>query len=255
MPSRGQNLRNLGRRIGYKPALSFFAWERAGRRWETRDMPAALIRWGLCAVACLLSWPAPALADTPPAPPIVSALEWGSRAKPFPEEMRHVPRLIVVHHEGVAWKPGTEPGAKLRALQSWGAREKGWLDVPYHYAIAPDGQILEGRDWHYRPDSNTSYSLDGVLNVELMGNFETELVSRRQLNSLIALLANLCQTHSLTPSEVTSHRLMAPGQTVCPGRDLQRYIDGPLRVWVRSAMKGVPTNVEPWLWPLPEGKL
>ena len=133
--------------------------------------------------------------------------------------------------------------------------EKGWLDVPYHYAIAPDGQIFEGRDWRYRPDSNTSYSLDGVLNVELMGNFEEQPVSRQQLESLVSLLAYVCREHNLSPQEITSHRLMAPGQTVCPGRDLQRYLDGPLRLWTADAMRGQRPTLGWWLWSPPEGSL
>ena len=205
----------------------------------------------LLVLACLVG---PVFAD-PNKPLTVSAAEWGSKPKPFPEEMRQVPSVIVIHHEGVAWKPGSEPRDKLRALQTWGMAEKGWLDVPYHYAISPDGQIFEGRDWHYRPDSNTSYSLDGVLNVELMGNFESDVVSRQQLSSLVELLAYLCQTHKLVPAELTSHRLMAPGQTVCPGQDLQRYVDGPLRSWVGSAMAGCAPVLEPWVWPLPDGQL
>lgn len=186
---------------------------------------------------------------------IVSAREWGSKPLAFPAEMKQIPQRIVLHHAGVAWKPGGEPRQKLRDLQAWGQKEKGWLDVPYHYVISPDGQIFEGRDWRFQPDSNTSYSLNGVLNVELFGNFETELVSAQQLDSLVDLLAYLHRTHSLNISSLTSHREMAPGQTVCPGRDLQRYLDGPLRDWVRQGMRGEAATPKFWLVAPPEGKL
>lgn len=187
-------------------------------------------------------------------PTIVPASTWGSKPGDFPESMAQIPDRIVLHHAGVSWNRGSDPAQKLRDLQSWGIREKGWIDVPYHYLITPDGQIFEGRDWHYQPDSNTSYSLKGVLNVELFGNFETDLVSSQQLNSLVQLLAYLCQTHGLEPARITSHRLMAPGQTVCPGRDLQRYLAGPLPVWTVQAIHGQP-RMEFWLFPPPAGSL
>lgn len=193
-------------------------------------MATSSLKTSLLALAALAVLSHPAHSH----PVITTAAEWGSNPRPFPEEMRQTPRLIVLHHEGVAWKPSSDPQAKLKRLQVWGMAEKGWLDVPYHYAIAPDGQILEGRDWHYRPDSNTNYNLDGVLNVELMGNFETENVTPQQLEALVELLAHLCEQHSIDPETITSHRLQAPGQTVCPGADLQRYLDGSLRNWVKE---------------------
>ncbi len=185
----------------------------------------------IAATAIALLFPTAAQAQ----PAITPAAAWGSTPKPFPDRMRQTPKLIVLHHEGVAWKPGTDPKSKLKKLQTWGLAEKGWLDVPYHYAIAPDGQILEGPDIHYRPDSNTNYNLDGVLNVELMGNFETDKVTPDQLESLVSLLAYLCQEYGIDPDSLTSHRLQAPGQTVCPGEHLQRYLDGPLKDWVKTS--------------------
>ena len=184
-------------------------------------------------------------------PEIVSARDWGSSPLEMPLGMRQTPQRLVLHHSGMPWVTGSDPKEKIRALQRWGQREKGWPDVPYHFLITPDGQIFEGRDWHYQPDSNTSYSLNGVLNVELFGNFEKDAVSRQQLESLLTLLSFLCEEFEISPSDISSHRQNAPGQTVCPGRDLQRYLDGPLRAWVRDR------ESKPFFWfmTLPEGRL
>ena len=44
---------------------------------------------------------------------------------------------ITLHHEGSAKPllPEDDPVSGLRALQSWGERDRNWWDVPYHYLI------------------------------------------------------------------------------------------------------------------------
>lgn len=162
-------------------------------------------------------------------PVVVTREEWGSQPKPMNASPRQSPTRIVLHHSGVAWKDGTVPLEKVRNLQRWGQNEKGWPDLPYHFLITPDGQIFEGRDWHYPPESNTEYDLNGVLNLCLFGNFEVEKVTTPQRQSLLTLLAYLQQRHDIPPEAVRSHREEAPGQTACPGRDLQNWLESELR--------------------------
>lgn len=176
---------------------------------------------------------------TKPTLTIVTREEWGSKPQPLDESKRHVPKFITIHHEGVLWKAGTDNAAKLRNVQSWGQREKNWPDLPYHYIIAPNGIVYEGRDWNYQPESNTNYSLDGVLNIELLGNFEAQRVSREQLQSLVTLIAKLCVDLKLDPATIRGHKDAAPNQTVCPGKDLHRYIEnGSVRRWVEETLAG-----------------
>lgn len=177
---------------------------------------------------------------TPAAPvmpsPFVKAGAWGSQPDPMPTRMLQVPERIVIHHAGVVWKEGTDPYDKVRALQAWGKREKGWPDVPYHFLIAPDGRIFEGRPTNYRPESNTHYDLSGVLNVELFGDFEVQKVSEPQKEALRKLLVYLCREHNIGADRVSTHRLQAPGQTTCPGRDLMDYYSHTLMPRLRSEM-------------------
>src|SRR5207249_10377189 len=53
-----------------------------------------------------------------------------------------------------------------------------WPDLPYHFLIAPDGRIFEGRPVEYEPESNTDYSLAGNVGVELMGDFNRQRPSK-----------------------------------------------------------------------------
>lgn len=194
----------------------------------------------VAASALLVVLCAAAIAESPAAGlKIVTREEWGSKPQPIDEAKRHTPSLLTIHHEGVLWRVGTDNAQKLRNLQSWGQREKNWPDVPYHYIIAPDGIVYEGRDWHYQPESNTDYSLDGVLNIELLGNFEEQRVEKTQLDALVALIAKLCVDLKLDPATIRGHKDAAPGQTSCPGKDFHRYIEnGSIRKWVEESLAG-----------------
>src|SRR3954466_7446576 len=94
-------------------------------------------------------------------PEIVAAKEWGSKPLAIDASRKQVPKFITIHHAGVLWKAGDDPVKKLQGLQVYGQKEKGWPDVPYHFLIAPDGRIFEGRAVAYEPDTNTSYTTSG----------------------------------------------------------------------------------------------
>lgn len=193
----------------------------------------------LALLSCLLAGVAMGDPTSRPDLTIVTRDQWGSKPKPIDESKRHVPKLITIHHEGVLWKAGTDNAQKLRNVQSWGQREKNWPDLPYHYIIAPDGIVYEGRDWNYQPESNTNYSLDGVLNIELLGNFEEQRVDLKQLETLVKLIAKLCVELKLDPATIRGHKDAAPGQTSCPGKDFHRYIEnGSIRKWVEQSLAG-----------------
>lgn len=178
-------------------------------------------------------------------PVTVSAEEWGSTPQPIPEERRHVPEFVTIHHAGVLWKAGDEGAAKLRGLQAFGQREKGWPDLPYHYLITPDGTIYEGRPIEYEPETNTSYDVTGHLGVQLYGNFEEQRVSPAQMESLVRLTAWLLEEFNIDPETIGGHNDRPGVVTVCPGRDLARYLDdGSLMSWVESVRWGNELNIE-----------
>jgi hypothetical protein len=196
-------------------------------------------------------------ADTPPSPAtqltsdqgvdkpeIISAEQWGSKPQPIDDARRQVPKFITIHHAGVLWKGTIAPDQFIRNMQGWGQREKHWPDLAYHFLIAPDGRIYEGRSIDYEPESNTKYPLNGHIGIELMGNFEEQRVSLEQLASLVKLCAWLAQAYHIDPSQIAGHKDRAEKQTVCPGRDLYRYIaDGSIQQWVRALRQGREADV------------
>ncbi len=208
---------------------------------------------------CASARPTSAPAKTVAKPAIVTAKEWGSKPQPIPADRKHTPRFITIHHAGVLWKGVRPPVEMVRNMQSWGQKEKNWPDLPYHFMIGPDGTIFEGRALEYEPESNTKYPLQGHVGVELIGNFEEQRMSPQQLESLVRLVAHLCDTLQIAPTEIAGHRDRAVNQTTCPGKDLYRYItDGQIQSWVgeilaertvrvtpREALAGGPTEIVP----------
>jgi hypothetical protein len=178
-------------------------------------------------------------------PPIVSAKEWGSEPQPIPEERKHTPKYITIHHAGVFVRSTTDPAKFVKNMQGWGQRDKKWPDLAYHFLIAPDGRIFQGRDIAYEGETNTKYPLRDQVQVELMGDFTKQRVSPKQLDSLVKLTSWLCAEYSIDPILMGGHNDRAPRQTSCPGTDLYRYIaDGQLTKWVAAIVKGQPVEVQ-----------
>jgi hypothetical protein len=186
-------------------------------------------------------------------PAIVSRRAWGSKPQAIPESRRQVPKYVTLHHSGELWEGKKTPEDFVRNMQAWGWKDKGWPDLPYHFLIAPDGRIFEGRPVRYEPESNTRYPLAGNIGVEMMGDFERQRPSPAQLESAARLTAWLVKAYGLDPRDIRGHKDAAPGQTVCPGRDFSRYLDdGSFRNWVEELLAGKVAAVKPGP-PLPEG--
>jgi hypothetical protein len=174
----------------------------------------------------------PSTATTPgPLPPkILSRKEW--KAKDAIGEMQqHTLQHITIHHTATPQKEESSIEKKMQNLQNFSQREgrlasgkikPAWADVPYHYYIAVDGQIAEGRDIRYAGDTNTDYDPSGHALIVLEGNFEKEQPSLRQLASLLELLTWLSVNYAIPVSEIKAHNDYA--STACPGINLKKLL-------------------------------
>lgn len=167
----------------------------------------------LCGPGCTTVERAPAQA-----PQVISPTEWGGVERPVDRPRQAVAHLTV-HHGGVRWEPGTDVQAYMRRLQQWSRETKGWVDIPYHYIIAPDGKIYAGRSPLIAGDTNTEYDTQGHVQVMLLGNFEEQVPTSSQWDSGVQLLSHLLRAHGLAPSSIGAH-LHHSKQTACPGANL-----------------------------------
>ncbi len=166
---------------------------------------------------------------TPPMPGgvhFVSRAEWAAHPPVLPMT-RHVPNRITIHHTATAQNFTRTIEDKMRALQAFsqrddslasGKKKPAWADVPYHYYVAVDGSVAEGREWDYVGDTNTEYNPAGHLLVVVEGNFETDTLTTAQRHTLDALVPTLAHHFHIVGSMLGGHRDFA--DTKCPGRNL-----------------------------------
>lgn len=144
----------------------------------------------------------------------------------IPHRITHV----TLHHTGDAQplRPQDDPAQKLRNLQSWGAAERNWWDVPYHYLLGLDGLIFEGRDWHFMGETNTAYDPGGHFLISMIGNYEKQEPSPAQLAAIADLMAWAVKEFDVPLARIGGHYNYAT--TGCPGTHLRKYLeDGTLR--------------------------
>lgn len=149
----------------------------------------------------------------------------------------HAITHVTLHHTGDS-KPLTradDPAQRLRNLQSWGASDRNWWDVPYHFLLDLDGRVFEGRDWHMQGETNTAYDPGGHFLISMIGNYDVQEPSTEQLNAIADLMAWALKANNLPIDRIGGHYNYA--ETGCPGKYLRRYLeDGTLRRLVQQRL-------------------
>jgi hypothetical protein len=135
----------------------------------------------------------------------------------------HIPSRITVHHEGTKLEITDDAAKKIRNIQSWGmGKDRNWTDIPYHFLIAPDGTIYEGRNVFTVGETATEYDPSGHLLITCLGNLEVQEVPAQQLESLVKLIAYTSSKYKIDISTLSTHRDHST-QTTCPGKNLYAY--------------------------------
>lgn len=152
----------------------------------------------------------------------------------IPHSITHV----TLHHTGSPQplRPEESPVAKLRGLQSWGAAERNWWDVPYHFLLDLNGGIYEGRDYHFMGETNTTYDPGGHFLISVIGNYEQQEPTQAQLKSIADLMAWALKEFKLPLDRIGGHYNYA--DTGCPGKNLRKYLeDGTFRKMVAERLE------------------
>ena len=144
---------------------------------------------------------------------------------------------ITLHHTGSTepLRPHDDPVEKLRGLQAWGAAERNWWDVPYHFLLDLEGRIYEGRDWRYMGETNTTYDPDGHFLISVIGNYERQEPTPAQLAGIADLMAWALKEFDLPLDRIGGHYNYA--STGCPGQHLRKHLEnGTLRRMVDARL-------------------
>ncbi len=177
----------------------------------------------------------PLAAGAPPMPSevrFVSRADWGAHAPVLPMT-QHVPTRITIHHTGTAQSFTRTIEQKMQSLQMFsqrddslasGKKKPAWADVPYHYYVAVDGSVAEGREWNYVGDTNTEYNPAGHLLVVVEGSFDTDTLTTAQRRTLDLLIPALARHFPRRAADglVLRRRQAAAGDAVA-GHQLPRF--------------------------------
>jgi hypothetical protein len=151
----------------------------------------------------------------------------------IPHKITHV----TLHHTGDS-RPLLHADSaiyRLRGIQSWGASDRNWWDLPYHYLLGLNGEIFEGRDYHYMGETNTTYDPGGHFLISVIGNYGVQEPTPAQLNSIADLMAWALNEFDLPLDKIGGHYNYA--DTGCPGKNLRKYLeDGTFRRMVSERL-------------------
>ena len=133
-------------------------------------------------------------------------------------------KYLVVHHSG------TSPSLVTR-LDSPGLMRirhkhlRGFEDIGYHYVIGgnglftSDGRLYKGRPEHYEGAHALGYN-GASLGICMMGNFEVDMPTSRQLETLYDILLEKSDEYNIPAENIVGHRELEGFNTACPGKNL-----------------------------------
>lgn len=198
----------------------------------------------------MASFFARALDLTPDVPPPIepSGLEyvtrgrWGAVPADISKMTIHTIDTLTVHHAGD--QSVTTGPSRYRSWQVFHI-SRGWGDLAYHFIIGVDGTVYEARDPVYAGATGTNYDPKGHFLVVFEGNFETDVPTQAQLDSLVTVLAWAATEFDVSPSTIGGHRDHAA--TACPGGNLYPYIasrdlETDVRAAISEGLAGSSTN-------------
>jgi len=130
---------------------------------------------------------------------------------------------ITVHHSGEEGDVEGDPGVMLRHFEHIHKSVRGWACIAYHFVIAQDGTVYEGRPIRYQGAHAVGDNNIGNIGICLIGDFDRIQVPEAQKEALIATLDRLRAQYGIERTEVFGHRHFKA--TDCPGRYLYAIVE------------------------------
>ena len=127
-------------------------------------------------------------------------------------------KYLIIHHTATARDTTTFEAVKKNHIS------KGWGNIGYHFFIEANGSLFgypqaRGQDQvgaHCRADGMNYKS----LGIALAGNFETEVPTEKQIETLTNLIVILQKAWDIPNENILSHNEVKGSKTLCPGKNL-----------------------------------
>lgn len=129
-------------------------------------------------------------------------------------------KYIVIHHSA------TDEGNSLQFDKYH--QGKGWEGIGYHFVIdngtkeKQDGQIEVSPRWIKQEDGShcrASNMNEKAIGICLVGNFNREYVSSKQLDALVYLVNVLRKYYKIPLKRIIGHNQVLGARTECPGKN------------------------------------
>lgn len=160
---------------------------------------------------------------------IITKNEWFGSLSRGPLQTHH-PSKITFHHQGpekgfenIHQLNCFEGAATVRKIQKHHMHDLGLADIKYHYVIAPNGDIYEGRPPHYLGKHVSKNNRDN-LGVLIIGNFNVEKPTEEQIKSIknLVIYISLLFPKIDIPRCIFGHRDFE--YELCPGDSLYNIL-------------------------------
>ena len=139
----------------------------------------------------------------------------------------HQPNRMTIHHTVTPNNDSLSMAARMRQIQAYHMRDRGWCDIGYHFLIGQDGQVYEGR-----PENRLGAHVAGHnthnAGISFIGDFSWAAPSPGQMAAAARIVRALSDTYgiSLNRTSLKGHREAAgPGSTACPGNGLLNRLE------------------------------
>ncbi|XP_072224891.1 peptidoglycan recognition protein 6 [Leuresthes tenuis] len=162
-------------------------------------------------------------------PPIISRCMWG--AEPYrgtPTNLSLPLSFMFIHHTHSPSQPCLtfqQCSEDMLSMQRFHQEDRGWDDIGYSFVAGGDGNIYEGRGWHWQGAHTLGQNSKG-FGVSFIGDYVTRLPSEHSMGLVRDQLASCAVGGGrLVPSFILQgHRQVV--STTCPGDALYKEIQG-----------------------------
>lgn len=130
-------------------------------------------------------------------------------------------QAIIVHHVGELTRD-----VSAAEIDGWHkASPNNWIMIGYEYVCRQDGTIERGRPKDALGAHCEGFN-DHSVGVCVTGDFNQMDVIPAQIDSLVLLLADICDAFNIVPSRSTILGHREKCDTDCPGNNLYNALDG-----------------------------
>ncbi len=175
--------------------------------------------------------PGPQVRSTPEPIPIGGVIprsRWASSGPDVNDINPMLPvKYLTIHHEG--WEPFTavdfgDTAARIERVRVGHSEGRGYADIGYHFIIDREGRIWEGRSLKFQ-GAHVKHHNEGNIGIMCLGNFEEQSPTPKQLAGLNKQVRVVMARYKISVKRVYTHQEWADASTLCPGRNLQVWVD------------------------------